>query len=210
MLFYKGISDIKDDILGALKVFFSMDDDFKYSLHDQAASYLKIYSSYPQESVSYPCIVATNCTMKPIIVGIGSETKQYLTIGGMGDKEFGGQIEYVLTLDCSAKSPTGREQLTERVVFALHWIARSYLEEGGIVVTNISSSGESDTPYGTEKIYTHTISVPFWTEWSEILNLDMIEAINVRMNEIADIKFNKNVTTSDAIETWSKKLLNSE
>jgi hypothetical protein len=103
-----------------------------------------------------------------------------------------------------------REQLGDRVVLTLWWIARQYLLYGGIVVTGVQSSGETETDYGADKIFVNRVTMNFWVEWSEIINYDEVEAINIRMKEIMDIKYNspqdKPITTSEAIDIWVKKL----
>jgi hypothetical protein len=81
---------------------------------------------------------------------------------------------------------------------------------GGIVVTGVQSSGETETDYGADKIFVNRVTMNFWVEWSEIINYDEVEAINIRMKEIMDIKYNspqdKPITTSEAIDIWVKKL----
>jgi len=214
MLFYKGLSEIKDDILGALKILFSFDEEFNYNLVNPQASYLKIWDGFPREGRSYPCVVITNATIKPKIWGIGDEFREYTNVGqgtvsGIGmtpAKEFGGSLEFKIDFDCAAESIQEREQLADRVTMGLNWMCRKYLEEGGIIVVDVSSSGEMEKEIGNDKVFVNAVSANVWVEWSEIISYDEIRAINIRMQEIMDIRRQENLTTSEAIKTWSETL----
>ena len=99
MLFYKGLSDITDDIIGTLKILYSFDEDFNYNTVDQKSSYLKIYEAFPRDTKSYPCIIFRNATMTPKIWGIGEEIREYSRVAGSESTEHGGSLEFSITLE---------------------------------------------------------------------------------------------------------------
>lgn len=208
MLFYKGISEITDDILGTLKIAFSFDQDFKYNLITPESSYLKIYDGFPREMRSFPCIIITNATVEPKIMGIGKEFREYTGIGNTQSKEFGGMLQFSIDFDCAAESVSERKQLLDRVVMYLWWVVRDYLEEAGIIVTSIVSGGESDVEIGNDKILINKVTVKCWVEWTEIISYDEIESIAITMKEIRDIRRTEKVSVSDAIKLWVDDMVN--
>ena len=207
MLFYKGLSDIKDDIIGTLKICFSFDEDFKYNLANPEASYLKIFDGFPQVTRPVPSIIITNSTVTPKIWGIGEEFREETQIGCTQGKEFGGSLDFTISLDCMAGSTPEREQLADRTVMFLHWIAREYLYEGGIVIKTVKSSGEREEEWAQNKLFINTVDIDCWVEWTEIVSYDEVQSIATRMREIRDIKMMNEVGTNQAIDMWVKKLL---
>jgi len=208
MLFFKGISEITDDILGTLKIAFSFDQDFNYNLVTPESSYLKIYDGYPREVRSFPCVIISNATIEPKIVGIGKEFRQYTGIGNDQSKEFGGELEFSITFDCVSESISERKQLLDRVVMYLWWNARDYLEEAGIIINSMTSGGESDIEVGIDKGFINQLTVKCWVNWSEIISYDEIESIAITMKEIMDIRrFNK-TSTGNAIKIWVEDMIN--
>ena len=78
---------------------------------------------------------------------------------------------------------------------------------GGLIVTEVGSSGEdASKEIANDKVFVGRLTLKCWTEWTEVVSHDVIESLNIRFQEIMDIRRLGHLGTEEAIQEWVKKM----
>lgn len=91
---------------------------------------------------------------------------------------YAGLWEMSFEITVQTKSHAELAEITEIVLMAIQYKGFNELRANGLVIKNISVSGESAEPYANDYIYTHSITVPTVSEWRVEIPIDnLIEKI---------------------------------
>ena len=104
--------------------------------------------------------------------------------------------DFSVEVEIGTKTTLEREVLMDITASALRWSLRRWMEKQGIIVKEVSYSGESKLQYDSDFIYTSTISVQTYSEWSEYYKLLPIVDINVNKTSIRENEEKKYKSTN--------------
>jgi hypothetical protein len=148
--------------------------------------------------------------MKPKAIGIGEEYRTSAYIGDSQAKEFGVQVDFEFVLECSAKSVKTRDMLADKTVMYLWWVTRMYLEEGGLIVTEVSCNAQEEKEDDSKPIFIKKVTLKVWSEWTEFVSYDTVTGIGVTLREIKSIRRTHNLDMNSAIDLWVKNFNDDE
>ena len=160
---------------------YTVDSTGLITLNEPLDSTLSLVADYrtPQSSLG-PFIIKENHARRDVIEGViiafGRRCKK-------GDRlaivvspyreatalEYGGRWDLSLDFDIVARDVYAQQEIADRTVFWLWGVARSWFNQEGIEVTEVSLGGESEEAYdetGDDYYYTSSFSMGVSTDWS--------------------------------------------
>lgn len=92
---------------------------------------------------------------------------------------YSGAWEQTFEIKIVALSPTDREELVDIVSIGLQHVMRDGLLKAGLFVKRINFNGEAEEDYVNDHLYTYSISLSTYSEWSrEVPVRSVVERIN--------------------------------
>lgn len=151
------------------------------TLNEPLAATLSLVADYrtPQASLG-PFTIKENHARRDIIEGVilafGRRCKKGDRLAvvvspyrEMTALEYGGRWDLSLDFDIIARDVYAQQEIADRTVFWLWGVARSWFNQEGIEITEVSLGGESEEVYdetGDDYYYTSSFSMGVTTDWS--------------------------------------------
>lgn len=160
---------------------YTLDSAGQITLTEPLGQGLSLIADYrtPQDSMG-PFVIKENHARRDVIEGVilafGRRCKK-------GDRlavvvspyreptalEYGGRWDLSLDFDIIARDVYAQQEIADRTVFWLWGVARSWFNQEGIEITEVSLGGESEETYdetGDDYYYTSSFSMSVTTDWS--------------------------------------------
>ena len=178
---FPGNNYSKDAIVSALRFSFkNVPDmpDYKYD-EDESVSKIQIYKEFPRRLFKPPTIV----------VRAGSSTFDLTSLGDdevLTDKIYDQNVQYVRTwgkmtvpisIIINTLTTTDREKLTDLTAFFFRHLFRTKFAELGLSYNKISTTGEGQFEWDNQIVYTNTVQIPIYQEYTSDLPVSIIELI---------------------------------
>ena len=168
---------IKDVIIAFLRLYFRNPKNYIHKLPKQIPDTLfanaVFYDCEPEELRKFPTVIVTSFAGSIVTAGLSDfceeildpRTKQVIAWRYQGFYEFGIQI------DIGCKNTLEREVFADLIAKALRFSLYRFIQNQGIIIKNVSYSGESSIEYNSDKIYIASIKLDTWSSWVEDVEL---------------------------------------
>lgn len=217
MTHINGLKKTKDVIIKGLRLFYANKNNFSHLLPEQIPSTfvdgINIYDTHPQSLRTFPLIVVSGSAGRFSSHSIGNDFAQeiYNKQGQLEGYMYMNMYDFSVEVEIGTKTTLEREVLMDITASALRWSLRRHMEKQGIIVKEVSYSGESKLQYDSDFIYTSTISIQTYSEWSEYYKLLPITDINVNNTSVRENEEKKyNSTNSNYWYNLQAKKLGNE
>ena len=167
----------KDVIIAFLRLYFKNPKNYRHKLPKQIPEALfagaEFYDTEPEELRKFPTVIVTTFSGTMVTAGLSDfcqeiqdpRTGQIIAWRYQGFYEFGVQI------DLGCKSTLEREVFADLIAKALRFSLRRFIQNQGIIIKNVSYSGESSIDYNSDKVYIASIRIDTWSSWIEDVEL---------------------------------------
>jgi len=183
-----------DDIFGFPKVRSNLDLDAEAGINDNENTRIFIGSTYRYDIKFHPSLSIKNTSTQYVPIsfnqnilgvinrkevlmdGYGNNTiittPAYNTLVGAWDQNF--------EIKVTAESEIDREEITDIVQTMLIGPKRLELQDAGLFIKNLRTSGENEEPYGNNYLYSTTITIETRSEWKVAVPIsNLVERIGL-------------------------------
>lgn len=178
-LVFRGTYSIKNSLVSILRDIFSselMEESFKYvpspdtvregMKDDEGGAHetkIRIYKSFPQRIISYPCLIVKFRPFDASLTSMGESGEE----GGNGIKDgvlvgstFTGYLTIPIEIAVYAKESTDdRDKLTDLLLQFLRIVRRGILDRSGVGYVKIRVEGEGQFADERDRVMIHTSSI---------------------------------------------------
>lgn len=168
-----------EDVFGFPKIRSNLGLDVSVGLEDNEASRIFIGSTYRFDVKFFPAISIKNTSSRYVPISFNQDLygiiyRQELIMDGYGNNSIistpayntlVGAWDQSFEIKISAESEVDREELTDIVQTVLIGTRRLELQNAGLFIRNLSTSGEAEEPYANNYIYTTSISIDTRSEF---------------------------------------------
>jgi len=187
MVYIGALKHTKDTIIIGLRAFFANPDNYANLLPGQLPydvfTKMNIYDSFPEVTLTFPMLIISSSSGRMITPSINNSfaSEIYDNAGDLEGYLYGGMYEFSLEIEIGSKSTLEREILMDIVAAAMRFSLRRRMEYHGIIVKEVSYSGENQIQYNADMIYTSTINIQTFSEWFDYYRLLPITSITGNM-----------------------------
>lgn len=174
------LQNTKEVLVAFLRAFLANPQNYvNISTRDFSGSNVYVEDFY--ELRSWPNIVIYSTSPGQMITTGLSDLMDnlYDANGRLTGYRYGGVAQFNILVDIATKTSLDRDLLTDLVARAYRQLLRRYLEAQGVLIVNVNYSGQAETPYNTDLIYTSTLSLATWSTWYEDYPLMPIDTIQL-------------------------------
>ena len=176
----------KDVIIYYLRMYFENKQNFVHllpeNLTDDVFDNMQIYDTSPEVLQKLPLVVVAGGPGKMITSGLSDFASElYTNDGDLEGYLYGGQYEFTIQVEVATRTTLEREALIDIVASALRFSIRRQMEVHGILIKDLSYSGENKINYSSDYIYTSTLNLVTWSEWYDTYKLLPIDKITTKL-----------------------------
>jgi len=166
----------------------SIPERYRYN-RDENQSRIQIYRSFPRRTFRPPTIVVSAEAGNASVSSLGYEELKSIKddLGNIIGYQIYGKLEIPVKITIYSLNTSDREILTDLVALCLRYLFRQKLLDRGISYTKIRIGGEAEETWRNQILYTNTITIDCYSEFTIDLGVDIVDIIN-NINVEAEIK----------------------
>jgi hypothetical protein len=164
---------IKDVIIAFLRLYFRNPKNYRHKLPRQIPEDrfkdAVFYDCEPEQLRKFPTVIVTTFGGSMVTMGLSDfcqsihDPRDGHTIAW----RYQGAYEFTTQIDIGCKTTLEREVFADLLSKALRFSLRRFIQNQGIIIKNVSYSGDSSIEYNSDKIYVASIKIDTWSSWIE-------------------------------------------
>jgi hypothetical protein len=210
-----------DDVFGFPKTPSNLGLDPAAGIEDEETTRIMIGSTYRYDVKFYPALTIKNTATRYVPVSfnqdyMGVMYRKEILMDGYGNNTtistpayhtLVGAWDQTFEVKVTAESEIDREEITDIVQTVLMGSRRLELQDAGLFIKTLSTSGESEEPYANGYLYSTSISLETRSEWKIHIPIsNVVERIgfllqlgNIATGEFADALESNTVITQSGL-----------
>lgn len=168
-----------DDVFGFPKTPSNLGLDADAGIEDEETTRIFIGSTYRYDVKFFPAITVKNTGTRYVPISfnqdwLGVMYRKEVLMDGYGNNTITttpayntlvGAWDQTFEVKITAESEVDREEITDIVQTVLIGSRRLELQDAGLFIKNLNTSGESEEPYGNNYLYSTSITLETRSEW---------------------------------------------